>query len=78
MDTHIEAFSRTLSPRRWMESYAARLVELSAGRIEPPIPDDELRAFALNCARGGYHAFRNDDPAECAEAEFVDWRMNSL
>jgi hypothetical protein len=31
-----------------------------------------------NCARGGYPAFRNDDPAECAEAEFVEWRTNSL
>lgn len=78
MDTHLDAFRRVASPRQWMETYAARLVELSAGRMEPPISDEDLRTFALTCARGGYPAFRNDDPAECAEAEFQEWRMNSL
>jgi hypothetical protein len=78
MDTHLPAPSRIAAPRRWMKTYAARLVELSAGKIEPPISDSDLRAFALNCARGGYPAFRNDDPAECAEAEFREWQMNSL
>lgn len=78
MDTQLDTFTRIVSPRQWMETYAARLVELSAGKFEPPISDEELRAFALQCARGGYPAFRNDDPAECAEAEFLEWRMNSL
>jgi hypothetical protein len=76
MDTQLDAFARVVSPQQWIESYATRLVELSAGKIK--IPDDELHAFALNCARGGYPAFWNDDPAECAEAEFLEWRMNSL
>lgn len=78
MDTQLDCFTRVCSPQQWIETYAARLVELSSGKIEPPIPDEELRAFALNCARGGYPAFRNDDPAECAEAEFLEWRANSL
>ena len=69
---------RAPSSRKWVETYADRLVELAAGKTEPPISDEDLRTFALNCARGGYPAFRNDDPVECAEAEFRDWRMNSL
>ena len=78
MDMHPDAFPRVITQQQWIDTYAARLVELSAGKVEPPISDDELRAFALNCARGGYPAFWNDDPAECAEAEFLEWRVNSL
>ncbi|TCH99429.1 hypothetical protein EJV46_01775 [Roseococcus sp. SYP-B2431] len=74
----MEAISRTLSPQAWIERYVTRLVELSAGEMEPPMPDPELRAFALTCARGGYPAFRNDDPAECAEAEFMEWRTDAI
>lgn len=78
MDTHIDRFGGIDPQWRWIEAYAARLVELSAGRIDPPMPLPELRDFAFNCARGGYPAFRHDDPAECAEAEFLEWRMNSI
>ncbi len=78
MDTQLDAFTRVVSPQQWIETYAARLFDLSAGRFEPPVSDAELRAFALNCATGGYPAFRNDDPAECAEAEFREWQMNTL
>lgn len=78
MDTQLDSFVRILSPQQWIEAYAERLVELSSGKIDPPMSNTELRAFALNCARGGYAAFRNDDPVECAEAEFLEWRTNTL
>lgn len=78
MDTHLDRYTGVFSPQQWIETYAERLVELSSGKFDPPISDGELHAFALNCARGGYPAFRNDDPAECAEAEFLEWRTNSL
>ena len=77
MDTHLDTIFRVPSQQQWIEAYADRLVELSAGKVAPPMPADELRAFALNCARGGYPAFRNDDPVECAEAEFLEWRLNT-
>lgn len=78
MDTHLDSLPRIISQQQWIDAYTARLVELSSGKIEPPVSDAELRAFALSCARGGYPVFWNDDPVECAEAEFLEWRMNSL
>jgi len=77
MGNRIDAMPRAASPQHWISIYAERLVELAAGRVDPPISEAELRAFALNCARGGYPAFLNDDPAECAEAEFLEWPASS-
>lgn len=77
MDTPMDQFVQLATPQQWIDAYAARLVELSAGKFTPPITDEELRAFALDCARGGYPAFWRDDPAECAEAEFLEWRVNT-
>ncbi|WP_421988771.1 hypothetical protein [Roseococcus sp.] len=64
------------APERWIHAYAARFFELSSGRMGPGISDEELRSFALDCASGGYPCFRNEDPARCAEIEFLEWQAN--
>lgn len=57
----------------WVDAFVDRFVEIATGKVEPPITEDELRLFARIAGNGGYDVFKNDPPADCADAEWEEW-----